>query len=123
MNWHEEGMDPNQLQTNIQQFLSRGNTQGGQGDYQDFLNQYMNAVNQRATPSQLSLMAATVPRERREAMLDYGGLNLYRDKNPVIRGAREQVYGLLDGSERYNRPDTESGISRLANTLMNLFSE
>lgn len=66
----------------------------GEGDYRDFLANYMHAVNQGATDEDIQRLLGSVSPDRAEAMLNYGGgPNIERD--PYIQSSRGSLNQLL----------------------------
>lgn len=89
-------MDDDFVQKFLEAFARKGEGDMGDGDYKDFLINYMNAKNHGAQQEQLEDMANLIPGNRRDAMANdqaVGDLNL--EKNPFINAARAGANGLL----------------------------
>ena len=78
----------------IDAFTKKGKKDMGEGDYKDFIWQYMNALNHGAQDEDLQYMSDEIPQERQDEMLKFGGgPNL--ERNPHIRAARSNVNRML----------------------------
>lgn len=89
-------MDEEQLKALISNFTNKGEHQGSDEDYKDFLVNYMNAVNHGAQDDQLKMMADSISPERRGAMDVYNS-QLGMESDPTIQLERNGLTGLLRG--------------------------
>lgn len=70
----------------------------GEGDYQDFLWQYLHALNHGATDDEMMGMAGQVEPERRDAMSKFaGGTKL--ETSPFVQEGRAAVNNLFKRSK------------------------
>lgn len=65
-------MNDDILQSLLQNFSAKQDSDLGEGDYRDFMTQYMHALNNGANQDDLSTLGANVSPKRRQAMLAYG---------------------------------------------------
>lgn len=90
-------MNEDDLRAMIEGFAAKHNDNKGEGNYKDFLANYMHAMNQKATEDQLMQFGASVPTEQRRGMSEYmtslGGGNY--DRNPHTQEAHSGVANLL----------------------------
>lgn len=89
-------MDNDSILQFMSNMIARGNQDQGEGDYRDFLANYMNARNQGASDEDLQSMLSAFSPERIQAMKDFGGGPSF-EKNPNIREARGSLNSLLRG--------------------------
>ena len=68
----------------------------GQGDYEHFLAQYANAMNRRADEEQLQALVDAIPGERRQAMVQYGGMPQVGG-DPYVNDFRNSLNNRLRG--------------------------
>lgn len=87
-------MDEDLLRQMIQNFSSQVGQFEPQEDYENFFWQYLNSVNQGATPEDLTAMASVVPEQRRSAMLPFAG-DMNFETHPFIAEHRAGLNRLL----------------------------
>lgn len=87
-------MNENSLMQFLMQMSQRGDSEMGEGDYKDFLANYMNAMNRGADDSQIQSMLEAFSPQRKQAMSDYAG-GPALEKDPHIRDARGSLNRLL----------------------------
>lgn len=74
----------------ISNFLGKGDSDTGEGDYQDLLWQFMHAKNQGLPEEDLDWLAHAVPDNRADEMADYGG-GPHFERDPHIMDARRNL--------------------------------
>lgn len=88
-------MQLDELMRAISSLSARGDSDKGEGDYRDFLTQYMNSINQYgADEGDASMMLNELSPDRRQAMTEYGGGPAV-EMDPFIQQARNSLNDLL----------------------------
>lgn len=87
-------MNENDLRALFDAFSNHNMHNGGEGDYHDFLTNYMHAINQGGQEDVMRSIIDQINPERRQDMIDYGG-GPNMERNQTIKESRGGLNNLL----------------------------